>query len=92
MRFPDPSELLLGTDVFPRTNAPWGLARLSQAAKLTDQNTNDLTFTYKYDSTAGAGVDIYVVGGFTVHQKYGRFLLTAHLPDTGIFTSHVGIF
>lgn len=45
-----------------RTNAPWGIARLSQAARLTDQVATDLTFTYRYDSAAGSGVDIYIVG------------------------------
>ena len=47
-----------------RTNAPWGLARISQNGRLANQNPNALTFTYRYDSSAGAGVDIYVIGGF----------------------------
>ncbi|OBZ79180.1 Cuticle-degrading protease [Grifola frondosa] len=56
-----------------QTNAPWGLARISQNAELADQNTNDLTFTYTYDSSAGSGVDIYVVdtGIFTGHSEFG---------------------
>ena len=47
-----------------RTNAPWGLQRISQTAKLSNQNTNALTFTYTYDSSAGSGVDIYIVGEY----------------------------
>ncbi len=52
-----------------RTNATWGLQRISQATEPTDQNTGDLTFTYTYDDSAGEGVDIYVVdtGIFTNH-------------------------
>jgi cerevisin len=57
----------------PKTNAPWGLSRLSQTAKLTGTSTTALTYTYKYDSTAGSGVDIYVVdtGIYTAHSQFG---------------------
>jgi cerevisin len=44
-----------------RSDAPWGISRLSQKGKETDQNADDLKFTYKYDSKAGAGVDIYII-------------------------------
>ena len=45
-----------------RTNAPWGLGRISSKAKLTNQDTSALTYTYKYDSTAGANSDVYIIG------------------------------
>jgi len=45
-----------------RTDAPWGLARISSPTKLTNQNHSDLTFSYDYDSTGGANSDIYVLG------------------------------
>lgn len=45
-----------------RTNAPWGLQRISQAAKLSSTSTTALTYSYTYDDTAGTGVDIYIVG------------------------------
>ncbi|KAF9562998.1 serine protease [Agrocybe pediades] len=56
-----------------QTNAPWGLARISQDAKLSSTSTSALTYTYNYDSTAGAGVDIYVVdtGINTAHTDFG---------------------
>ncbi|KAK7678555.1 hypothetical protein QCA50_018427 [Cerrena zonata] len=56
-----------------QTNAPWGIARLSQNGRLSNQNTGALTFTYSFDSSAGAGVDIYVVdtGIFTGHSQFG---------------------
>ncbi|OSD03397.1 serine protease [Trametes coccinea BRFM310] len=56
-----------------QTNAPWGLQRISQTAKLSSQNTNALTYTYTYDSTAGSGVDIYIVdtGIYTAHSEFG---------------------
>ncbi|CDO71600.1 hypothetical protein BN946_scf184911.g70 [Trametes cinnabarina] len=56
-----------------QTNAPWGLQRISQTAKLSSQNTNALTYTYTYDSSAGSGVDIYIVdtGIYTAHSEFG---------------------
>lgn len=71
-----------------RTDAPWGIARLSQDDTLEDQNATDLAFTYKYDSAAGEGVDIYIVG-----KRY-KFLdiysVDDHIPptDTGNPISH----
>jgi hypothetical protein len=44
-----------------RTDAPWGLARVSSQTRLSNQNPIDLNFAYEYDSPAGNGVDIYVV-------------------------------
>ncbi|KAF8639361.1 hypothetical protein AX17_001550 [Amanita inopinata Kibby_2008] len=44
-----------------QTDAPWGLQRIDQAAALGRTDDGSLTFTYTYDSTAGAGVDIYMV-------------------------------
>ena len=50
------------TDTVLRTNAPWGLSRLSQDATLTNQDPTALNFTYRFDSSAGANVDVYIVG------------------------------
>jgi len=47
-----------------RTNAPWGLARVSSKTKLTNQDVDALTYTYNYDSTAGANSDVYVIGTY----------------------------
>lgn len=44
-----------------RTDAPWGLARLSQDVKLANTNTSAL-FNYIYGSSAGQGVDVYSIG------------------------------
>ncbi|TFK41179.1 serine protease [Crucibulum laeve] len=56
-----------------QTNAPWGLQRVSQDAKLTSTDTSALTYIYTYDASAGAGVDIYVVdtGIYTSHSDFG---------------------
>ena len=48
---------------FDRTNAPWGLGRISSLKKLTGDD-HGLNFTYKYDSTAGKGVTVYIIGRF----------------------------
>ncbi|PPQ72490.1 hypothetical protein CVT24_003253 [Panaeolus cyanescens] len=56
-----------------QTNAPWGLQRISQRAKLSSTSTTALTYTYNYDATAGRGVDIYIVdtGIYTAHSDFG---------------------
>ncbi|KAG6915776.1 hypothetical protein DXG01_009858 [Tephrocybe rancida] len=46
---------------YTQTNAFWGLSRLSTINKLTNQDPNARNFTYIYDSTAGWGVDIYII-------------------------------
>ncbi|KXN64842.1 subtilisin-like protein, partial [Conidiobolus coronatus NRRL 28638] len=49
-------------------NAPWGLARVSQRAKL-----GSAPYTYKYDDNAGEGVNVYVLdtGVNVSHQDFG---------------------
>ena len=47
-----------------RVNAPWGLSRISSKTKLASQDDSSLNFTYSFDSTAGAGSTVYIVGGF----------------------------
>jgi len=56
-----------------QTNAPWGLSRLSQRAKLTNQSPSALTHTYTWSGTGGAGVDVYIVdtGIYTAHPDFG---------------------
>jgi len=89
-----------------RTDAPWGLERLSFPEKLVNQNTgslfyhpllpistfdvflhifSDLTFKYRYDATAGSGVDIYVLGMLLDHPSF--IFLTLYFADTGKFTA-----
>jgi len=55
-----------------QTDAPWGLQRISQDAKLSNQNDAALTFTYNYDDSAGSGTDVYVVdtGINTAHVEF----------------------
>ncbi|KAG5651221.1 hypothetical protein H0H81_009433 [Sphagnurus paluster] len=77
------------TTFVTQTNAPWGLARVSQRTRLASQDTryipnpyrrsfpptdvqsSALTFSYTYDASAGAGVDIYIVGILTTHSQFG---------------------
>ncbi|KAJ2932569.1 hypothetical protein H1R20_g4571, partial [Candolleomyces eurysporus] len=56
-----------------QTNAPWGLQRISQPGKLSSTATGDLTYRYTYDSSAGTGVDIYIVdtGVYVNHTQFG---------------------
>ena len=44
-----------------RTDAPWGLQRISHREPVTPKDDFALTFTYIYDDSAGAGVDVYII-------------------------------
>ncbi|KZW02892.1 peptidase 1 [Exidia glandulosa HHB12029] len=54
-------------------NAPWGMQRISQRSKTSNQNAAALDFSYKYDQRAGNGTDIYVIdtGINTSHDDFG---------------------
>ncbi|KAI0335230.1 serine protease [Cubamyces sp. BRFM 1775] len=57
-----------------QTNATWGLQRITQSEKLATQDVEALTYNYTYDhSSAGAGVDIYVIdtGIYINHTEFG---------------------
>ncbi|RPD56787.1 serine protease [Lentinus tigrinus ALCF2SS1-7] len=56
-----------------QNDAPWGLCRINQKAKLKNQHVNALNFTYRYESSAGAGVDIYIIdsGIYLNHSDFG---------------------
>ncbi|EJD51547.1 peptidase 1 [Auricularia subglabra TFB-10046 SS5] len=58
--------------VTTETNAPWGIARISQQAPLSG-SASALNFTYHFDSTGGGGVDIFIVdtGINTAHTEFG---------------------
>jgi len=53
-----------------RTDATWGLGRVSSQNKLANQDVDALTYTYKYDSTAGANSDVYIIGTFAERSMY----------------------
>ncbi|KAF9645176.1 serine protease [Thelephora ganbajun] len=63
-------------DISTQTNATWGLGRISSQTSLAGQDPNALTFTYKYDSTAGAGTDVYIIG--TISQGRASWGATFH--------------
>jgi len=50
-------------------------------------NDHDLNFQYRYDSTAGDGADVYVIGMFLSLMIQPTFTLPFP-TDTGIFTEH----
>ncbi|KDR82015.1 hypothetical protein GALMADRAFT_152808 [Galerina marginata CBS 339.88] len=66
------AEDAMGYVATTQTNAPWGLARITSPKKLANQDVEALTFSYPYNSTAGAGVDIYVIdtGILTTHAQF----------------------
>jgi len=48
--------------MFCRTDAPWGIARISSKDQLHGPDFDALNFTYRYDSSAGANSDVYILG------------------------------
>ena len=56
---------VLDTDIqeLIRDNAPWGLSRISSQTPLANQDDKALDFNYSFDSTAGAGSTVYIIGG-----------------------------
>jgi len=57
--------------VVTQTDATWGLGRITSQVKLTG-NDHDLNFKYKYESSAGKGVNVYVIdtGIFIKHPAF----------------------
>ena len=55
-----------------QTTAPWGLQALSTTKSVGRTDTATLNYTYTYDSSAGSGVDVYVVdtGINTAHVEF----------------------
>ena len=49
-----------------RTNATWGLGRISSNTKLGNQDVSALTFSYDYDETAGANSNVFLIGAYTL--------------------------
>ncbi|PFH47212.1 hypothetical protein AMATHDRAFT_152700 [Amanita thiersii Skay4041] len=49
--------------IITQTGAPWGLRRISDPRPISplEGDAFSLNFTYRYDSSAGSGVDIYIV-------------------------------
>lgn len=62
IEFIEEDQIMRTTAVQTQSNAPWGLQRVSTAAKLpAGSRANSLAFTYSFDDTAGKGVDVYVI-------------------------------
>ncbi|KAI0052865.1 serine protease [Auriscalpium vulgare] len=55
-----------------QTDAPWGLQRISQHDRVHG-NDSSLDYTYRYDSAAGTGVDIYPIneGIYVDNEDFG---------------------
>ncbi|PBK81607.1 hypothetical protein ARMGADRAFT_1091096 [Armillaria gallica] len=82
------SDILLSSSCINRTNAPWGLARISQRDALGSSNT-----LYNYDPSGGAGVNVYVVDSVsTPHIGRASWRATfggyAYVPFTFLAITH----
>ncbi|KAI0322104.1 serine protease [Amylostereum chailletii] len=60
------------SDVVTQNNAPWGLQRITQNGRIGG-SPDGLGFAYRFNSPAGAGVDIYIVdtGINITHGDFG---------------------
>ncbi|KZV97049.1 subtilisin-like protein, partial [Exidia glandulosa HHB12029] len=55
-------DMLEGLDaIVTQEDAPWGLQRISQAARMNRSDDRAVNFRYTYDEAAGRGVDIYII-------------------------------
>jgi len=71
-----------------RSDATWGLGRISSKTKLANQDATSRTFSYQYDSTAGSGSTVYIIG--TWNKFSWDCSINSHgFLDTGILISHV---
>ncbi|KIL60985.1 hypothetical protein M378DRAFT_26290 [Amanita muscaria Koide BX008] len=59
-------------NIVVQKTATWGLQRISQPEPLNRKDDRSLNFTYMYDDSAGAGVDIYVLdtGIYIQHDSF----------------------
>lgn len=70
-----------------RPDAPWGTSRISRNEPL-DHVSDGLLYPYKFDSSAGKGVDIYIVdtGIYTEHVSsvalYEMTFILTQVHDT----------
>ncbi|KZV97054.1 serine protease [Exidia glandulosa HHB12029] len=60
-------------ELVTQEDAPWGLQRISHVTKLARTDDTARNFTYTYDTSAGEGVDIYVIdtGVMINHTDFG---------------------
>ncbi|PFH47216.1 hypothetical protein AMATHDRAFT_6996 [Amanita thiersii Skay4041] len=75
--------------IITQTDAPWGLQRISQAARLGRTDDSSLNFSYRYDSSAGSGVDIYIIPVRCPDNLYLANTANPDSPPEGINTGHV---
>ena len=70
-------------DSHARTDAPWGLARISNRARLVNQDPFALDYEYRYLPNQGREVDIYVVDTGSVFSS-ARVLRDSQRPSVKV--------
>ncbi|KAF9649577.1 subtilisin-like protein, partial [Thelephora ganbajun] len=66
------------------TDANWDLGRISSKTPVMNRNPNALIFPYKYDSTAGAGTNVYIIetsAGQSIANSFTSPLPSGGYPD-----------
>ncbi|KAF9645854.1 serine protease [Thelephora ganbajun] len=66
-----------------QNDGTWGLGRISSIFLPPGSDSNALTYTYKYDDSAGAGTDIYVIGIFIDHVSRATWGATLYVVVCG---------
>ena len=54
-------DAIFTTQTITRSDAPWGLERVSGPNQLTFTDPGQLIYSHTYDESAGEGVDIYIL-------------------------------
>ncbi|CAE7135963.1 unnamed protein product [Rhizoctonia solani] len=59
----EPDAIFSVTSLVQQTNAPWGLHVITQSVTfpVSNESSEALNYVYEYDSSAGQGVDIYIL-------------------------------
>ncbi|CAE6474402.1 unnamed protein product [Rhizoctonia solani] len=74
IEYVEEDQVVYSTSEIVQNDATWGLQRISQKATLPQgSSATSLNYTYRYDSSGGEGVDIYVfdTGVYVEHEEFG---------------------
>ncbi|CEL56588.1 Subtilisin-like protease 8 OS=Trichophyton verrucosum (strain HKI 0517) GN=SUB8 PE=3 SV=1 [Rhizoctonia solani AG-1 IB] len=74
IEYVEEDQTVYSTSAIIQNDATWGLQRISHNATLPQgSSATSLNYTYRYDSSGGEGVDIYVfdTGVYIEHEEFG---------------------
>jgi len=72
VRLVEEDKVVVAYNLVKQRNAPWGISRISQESPSGSGDSNNISATYEYDSSAGEGVTAYVIdtGVNIAHKEF----------------------